>query len=46
MARKEMPYIKQLSKEQCQGILEKLLQNMKNNRLQHSAINEVAAYLY
>ena len=33
---------KQLTKEQRQGILEKLLQQMKENNLKHSAINEVA----
>jgi hypothetical protein len=34
---------KQLTKEQCHGIVENLLQHMKENRLQHGAINQVAA---
>ena len=41
LERRDSKY-KQLTKEQRQGILEKLLQQMKENKLKHGAINEVA----
>ena len=41
LERRDSKY-KQLTKEQRQGILEKLLQQMKENKLKHGTINEVA----
>ena len=41
LERRDSKY-KHLTKEQRQGILEKLLQQMKENKLKHGAINEVA----
>ncbi|TBU10867.1 hypothetical protein CWI38_1503p0010, partial [Hamiltosporidium tvaerminnensis] len=34
---------KQLTKEQRQGILKKLLQQMKENKLKYGAINEISS---
>ncbi|TBU00351.1 hypothetical protein CWI36_1667p0010, partial [Hamiltosporidium magnivora] len=42
LERRDSKY-KQLTKEQRQGILEKLLQQMKENKLKHGAINEVSS---
>ena len=41
LKRRDSKY-KQLTTEQRHGILEKLLQHMKENKLKHGAINDVA----
>ncbi|TBU04922.1 hypothetical protein CWI39_0741p0030, partial [Hamiltosporidium magnivora] len=41
LERKDLKY-KHYTKEKRQGILEKLLQQMKDNNLKHGAINEVS----